>query len=278
MRSTLLVWTVLGLLGSGLTSCMKSVDSQDEEQIVKNDEAILAYMGDSLKAVKQSSGYYFLTTKANPAGDSAKTGNEATVIVKITLLNKSLVLTDTTAFPMGINITGLYGLELAVQKMRTGEKAVALVPFYLAFGNVSRTNIPAYSPVRIDMELIKNRTEIQQIEDYIKEKKFVVTRRTSDNLFFIRTDTASGTPIGPGKSVSAKYVGRFLNLSKFDEGTSSFATGAGGTIKGFDAALQLLPPKGKAIAIFPSSIGYGASGRSPYIPGYTPLQFEIELQ
>jgi FKBP-type peptidyl-prolyl cis-trans isomerase len=279
MKSKHLVLWVLVALSTGLTSCMKSVDSQDEAKVTENDNDILRYLGDSLKAAeKQSSGYYFLKKVSKPSGDSAKIGNEATVAIKAYLLSGTMVLSDTGAFPIGAFYTSLPGVELAVQKMRTGEKALALLPFYLAFGNTAKTNIPAYSPIRMEIEFLKSRTEVQQIDDFIARKKFTVSERTTENLVIVRTDTLkSAVPVGPGKSVSVKYVGKFLNDTKFDEGSFTFNTGSGNYITGFDQAVQKLPFKGKAIVVFPSALGYKSTGTQNGIPGYTPLQFELEI-
>jgi FKBP-type peptidyl-prolyl cis-trans isomerase len=276
MRSKYLVLLMFGLLASGLTSCMKNVDNQDEVKITENDNDIVKYLSDTIKAVKQPAGYYFLTRKANALGDSAKTGDAATVFLQGYLLNGTKVTSDTVSFPVD-GYTLLSGIELGIKKMFTGEKAVLFLPYYLAFGSTARTNIPAYSPVRMEMEFIKTRTEVQQIEDYIKAKKFTVTERTSDNLFIIRTDTTTGTPIGSGKSVSVKYIGHFLDGTKFDENTYTFTTNVGQSVKGFDQAVQKLPAKGKAIVVFPSPLGYGKTGNAS-IPPYTPLQFELEVQ
>ncbi len=276
MRSKYLVLLVLGFLASGLTSCMKSVDSQDEAKVLENDTDILKYLADSVKAVKQPSGYYFLTRVANPKGDSAKLGDAATVALTGYLLNGSKITSDTVSFPVG-GFTLLSGIELGIRKMNTGEKAALFLPYYLAFGSTARTNIPAYSPIRMEMQFLKTRTEVQQIDDFLLKKKFIVSERTSDNLVIIRTDTTKGAPIGPGKSVSVKYIGKFLSDTKFDEGTlPPFTTNTGAVVSGFDQAVQKLPLKGKAIVIFPSPLGYKATGNSS-IPPYTPLQFEIEI-
>jgi FKBP-type peptidyl-prolyl cis-trans isomerase len=279
MRSKILVFAALVTLFGGITSCMKSVDSQDEAKVIENDTAIANYNArNGLNAVKQESGYYFVKTKTNPLGDSAKIGNEVRVVVKAKLLDKAetVVLSDTTAFPMGAFITGVPGVELATYKMQTGEKAIALLPFYLAFGSAAKTNIPAYSPVRVEIEFLKSRTEVQQIDDYLGIKKFIVTERTAQNLVIIRTDTSTAAGVGPGKSVTVKYTGKFLNDNKFDEGSFTYNTGTGSLITGFDQAVQKLPLKGKAIVVFPSALGYKAEG-STKIPPYAPLVFELEL-
>jgi FKBP-type peptidyl-prolyl cis-trans isomerase len=280
MRVKILVLWVLALVSVGLTSCIKSVDSEDEAKIEENDKVLKEYLISVEKITnptQEPAGYYFLKRVSNPLGDSAKLGDAATVAIKGYLFNGGAAVTsDTVSFPVGGN-TLIYGLELGIRKVRTGEKAALFLPYYLAFGNTARTNIPAYSPIRMEMEFIKTRTEIQQINDYLVKKKFVVTERTPENLVIVRTDTLTAAPVGAGKAVTVKYVGRFLDDTKFDEGSFALNTGAGSVITGFDQAVQKLPFKGKAIAIFPSPLGYKASGNNT-IPPYSPLVFELEIQ
>ena len=282
MRSKKIVLWVLVLITVGVASCMKSVDNQDEIKVTENDNTILKYLSDSIKAAKDPSGYYYLKRKTNAAGDTAKLGDAATVKLTGYIINDNgtastvPVTSDTVSFPVGAG-TLIYGVELGIGKVRTGEKISLFLPYYLAFGNSARTNIPAYSAIRMEMEFIKTRNEVQQINDYIAKKKFTVYERTTDNLVIIRTDTSKAVGIGAGKSVTVKYVGRFLDDTKFDEGSFPMTTGTGSVITGFDQAVQRMPAKGKAIVVFPSALGYKAAGNSS-IPPYSPLMFELELQ
>jgi FKBP-type peptidyl-prolyl cis-trans isomerase len=278
MKRKNLVLCILVAVSVGMASCMKSVDSQDEAKVIENDAQIVAYLADSIKAVKDPSGYYFIKRKTNPLGDSARLGDEATVALTGYLIgSKTVVTADTVAFPAGGN-TLLYGVELAIRKVLTGEKATLFLPYYLAFGNSAKTNIPAYSAIRMEMEFIKKRTEVQQINDFLLLKKFKVKERTPENLVIVRTDSDTTSPaVGPGKSVTVKYIGKFLNDVKFDEGSFTYNTGTGNLIAGFDQAVQKLPLKGKAIVVFPSALGYKGVQYNT-IPPYSPLQFELEIQ
>ncbi|CAG5008978.1 hypothetical protein DYBT9275_04396 [Dyadobacter sp. CECT 9275] len=266
-----------------LSGCLKSDNNRDEEMIRENEMAIESYLkADSLgsRVIKDTTGLYYITRKPNPTGEKPKVGDAATVKISGYLLsNGTKVISAVDDKPISFSVGGfvlLGGIERSPFLMRTGEKTTFLLPYYLAYGAEARTNVPAYSPIRLEMELIKTRTELQQIDEYILEKKFVVTERTPENLFIIRTDTTTGPPIGSGKSVRVKYVGRFLDGTKFDEDTPTVTTNTGQWAKGFDLAIQKLPAKGKAIIVFPSSLGYGATGKGPIMP-YTPLQFEIEI-
>ncbi|MCE6988838.1 FKBP-type peptidyl-prolyl cis-trans isomerase [Dyadobacter sp. CY323] len=267
----------------GLTGCMDKDGNQDEEKIVENETAIQAYIKtDSLgtKAAKDSSGLYYITRKTNPAGERAKKGDAASVKFTGYLLNGSKVLSSpgdsTYSFPAEGYWTGFAGLERAIFLMKTGEKTTFLLPYYLAFGNVERVNIPAYSPIRLEVEFLKTRTEVQQIDEYLLQKKFEVAERTAGNLVIVRTNTVTGDKLGTGKSVSVKYKGTFLNGNKFDEGTLNITTGTNNVIEGFDSAVQKMRKTEKTIVIFPSSLGYKATGYGS-VPPFTPLQFELEV-
>jgi FKBP-type peptidyl-prolyl cis-trans isomerase len=160
--------------------------------------------------------------------------------------------------------------------MKTGEKASMFLPYYLAFGNASSSTVPAYSPIRMVMEFIKTRTEVQQINDFLLEKKYTVSERSADNLVIIRTNTVTGDTLGSGKSVNVKYVVKFLDGTKVEEGTTPVVTNTGGVILGFDRAVRRMRKTEKAIVIFPSALGYKETGKGS-VPGYTPLVFELEI-
>ncbi|MCF0042340.1 FKBP-type peptidyl-prolyl cis-trans isomerase [Dyadobacter fanqingshengii] len=270
----------------GLSGCMDSDNTDDTAKVKENEVAIENYLKtDSAgsKAIRDSSGLYYITRLANPSGQLARRGDAATIKYTGYLLNGTKVVSSTVdskttfTFPVeGYQYWG--GIERGIFLMRTGEKTTFFLPFYLASGNVDKVNIPAYSPIRLEVEFLKTRTEPQQIDDFIAAKGYKPANieRTADNLVIIRTNTVTGDTIPAGKAVSVKYVGRLLDDTKFDERTSTFTTGSAGTIPGFDRALRKLRFKEKALIIFPSALGYGKSGYNTILP-YTPLQFEIEV-
>ena len=267
----------------GLSGCMDSDNTDDTAKVKENEVAIENYLKtDSLgsKAIRDSSGLYYITRKANPNGEVVKIGDAVTVKLNGYLLDGKKVLNiekdSSYTFPANGYVTPLPGLERSIFLMKSGEKATFFLPFYLAFGSYERVNIPAYSPIRLEVELLKTRTEAQQIEDFIAKKGYTKVERHPGNLIIIRTNTATGDTTKSGVSVEVKYVGRLLDETKFDEGTSTFLTGSANTIPGFDRALRKLRKNEKAIIIFPSSLGYGKSGRDKILP-YAPLQFEVEI-
>ncbi|MGG7666869.1 FKBP-type peptidyl-prolyl cis-trans isomerase [Dyadobacter sp. BHUBP1] len=285
MKRINLVWCVLLTMAIGVSSCMKDVSSRDEEKIAENEAAIQAALqADSLgsKAVRDSTGLYYIVRKSNPAGLKAQPGDAATIKYTGYLLNGTKVISSVEdnktefSFPAGGNVYW-GGIEIGIFKMRVGEKTTFFLPYYLASGAVDRVNIPAYSPIRLEVEFIKTRTEPQQIDDFIAKKGYTVSERSADNLVIVRANTVTGDTIGVGKSVNVKYVGRLLDDTKFDERTSSFITGSPNTIPGFDRAIRKMRKGEKAIIVFPSSLAYGKNGSNSILP-YSPLQFEVEIQ
>ena len=240
-----------------------------------------------------NSGTFFdhVIKKGNPTGAKPQLGESVRLNFNAYLLNGTKIWTSENTDkipyirPYGLGFFLLRGLERGMNLLRTGESATFYMPFYLAFGSYAYDNIPAYSVIKMNIEFVNSRTEVKQIDDYLQEKQFPVSDRTADNLVLIRTNTVSGDTIGPGKTVTVKYQGKLLTGQIFDKGTTplTFTTGTGQVKSGFDRAVRKMRKGEKAIAIFPSNLGYGkegarnANGEYLILP-YSPLQFELEVQ
>ena len=280
---------IIVLFALGLGACSKSLDTTDESQLEKNEKSIQDYLTtNNLSATKDSSGLYYIKQVSNPQGAKAKVGDEVAVFYKIYRLDGMLLeSTDTTRqkplrFPFGANYH-LPGVERGISLMREGEKMTLLLPFYLAYGNIGYDQLPAYSPVRVELELVQVRAEAQQIADYIKDKNYTVSETTPGGVKIIRQNTVAGDTLGKGKSIAVNYTGRTLNDKEFDKGNLEFTTGGFikgtnyKTVVGFDEGISHLRKGEKAILIFPSSLGYGSKGAGADILPYAPLAFEIEV-
>jgi FKBP-type peptidyl-prolyl cis-trans isomerase len=274
----------------GMVGCIKEAENKDEEKAIENEQQIEKYLADSaMTATRDSSGLYYVLKKANPTGAKAKVGDEITIKFDGYLLNGTKITSSANeknlpfVYPYGSGLrfnVPSPGMEVAVSLLRTGEKATIFMPFYLAFGNYDQGNVPAYSPIKMNLEFVSARSEVQQINDFLTKKQFNVSERTSDNLVIIRTNTVTGDTLGVGKSVLVKYTLKFLDDTKVQEGTNyPITTGTSGSIVGFDRAVRKMRKGEKIIAIFPSALGYGKTlqqGTVDILP-YTPLQFELEV-
>lgn len=99
----------------------------------------------------------------------------------------------------------------------------------------------------------------------------------SSGVYYQVTTPGSGVTPGVTSQVSVRYTGKLLNGTVFDSQTGAPATfGLGGTIPGFQIALQLVQKGGVIKFIIPSSLAYGCSGTGG-IPGNSILFFEVQL-
>ncbi len=272
-----------------IAACKDKLDNTDEDQATKNEQSIQNYLTTTnLSATRDTSGLYFVKRATNPQGIKPNLGDEVAIYYQIYSLEGTLIDSTTTStqkplrFPLGIGYL-LPGMERGISLMRTGEKMTLLLPYYLAFGNASYPDVPAYSPIRVEMQLVEVRNEAKQITDYVKAKDYFVSETTPSGITIIRQNTVAGDTLGKGKSVSVTYTGKTLDAKEFDKGTFQFVTGTGAAVKGFDEGIRRLHKGEKAILIFPSSLGYGTVGAKNQQTGiyvilpYAPLVFEVEV-
>ena len=289
MKCNPINFILIVLFALGLGACSKSLDTTDESHLEENEKSIQDYLTkNNLSATRDSSGLYFVKQTSNPQGTKAKVGDEVAINYRTYRLDGTLLeSTDSTGqkplrFPFGANYH-LPGIERGISLMREGENMTLLLPFYLAYGNVSYDELPAYSPVRVEVELVQVRSEAQQMADYIKDKDYTVSETTPSGIKIVRQNTVAGDTLGKEKSISVKYTGKTLQDKEFDKGTLDFTTGGfikgtnSKTIVGFDEGISHLRKGEKAILIFPSSLGYGSKGAGGDILPYAPLAFEIEV-
>lgn len=92
----------------------------------------------------------------------------------------------------------------------------------------------------------------------------------------------TGAEATPGKGVTVHYTGWLLDGSKFDSSVDrgepfQFPLGGGRVIQGWDRGVAGMRVGGRRKLTIPASLGYGARGAPPRIPGGATLVFEVEL-
>lgn len=129
-----------------------------------------------------------------------------------------------------------------------------------------------------DME--KEETEL--IQQYLNINSTLDFQLKPSGLYYL--ETLAGTGLVPVAHDTAyiMYTGRFLNNSVFNTNVGTTDTlispvDEGLLILGFDEGITYMAEGGKSQFLVPSDLGYGAYGSYPYISGYTPLLFEVEL-
>lgn len=271
----------------GFAACKNNYVDPDQTAIQQNETDIKNYVTqNNLKATRTASGLYYVITTPNANGKKAAIGDELEFSYKLLTLGNVKVDSskkDTAVYlPFGVGAM-LTGLEEGFSLMREGERATLLMPAYLAFGNRAQTSIPANSAVRFDVQLLRARTEEQQIADYLARQKLTLTETTANGVRVVKTTSVpTGAALATGQTVKINYAGRLLRSnSNFDKGTIDVTLGQRQVVTGFEEGISKLKVGEKATIIFPSAQGYGTQGRSNngvyVIPPYAPLAFDIEI-
>ena len=118
-------------------------------------------------------------------------------------------------------------------------------------------------------------SEQEQMSAFAKKNNINYTKDPS-GLWYEIINPGTGTKPRATSTVSAAYIGTFMNEKIFDSTSKPIDFGLNGVIEGWTIGLQLIAPGGEIKLIIPSSLGYGQNGRGP-IPGGSPLYFNVKL-
>ena len=124
------------------------------------------------------------------------------------------------------------------------------------------------------------KAESREIQEYLTDNSNLNFELKTSGLYYLENVTGAGLSPTMYDSAYVNYSAMFLNGTVFDtnEGTGAlYGFIVGENITGFDEGIMLMKEGGKATLLIPSKLAYGTSGRYPYIQGYTPLLFDIEL-
>jgi FKBP-type peptidyl-prolyl cis-trans isomerase len=118
-------------------------------------------------------------------------------------------------------------------------------------------------------------SEQEQMLAFAKKNNINYTKDPS-GLWFEIINPGTGTKPRATSTVSAAYIGTFMNEKIFDSTSKPIDFPLNGVIQGWTIGLQLIAPGGEIKLIIPSSLGYGPYGKGS-IPGGTPLYFNVKL-
>jgi hypothetical protein len=123
--------------------------------------------------------------------------------------------------------------------------------------------------------------EEEMIQNYLINNPDLDFQKQSSGLYYLEVLAGTGPAPSTNDSVYVFYTGKFLDGTIFGSNVPSgilygFRANIGENIPGFDQGVMLMKEGGKATIILPSVLGYGTVG-VPWIPGYTPILFDIEL-
>lgn len=141
------------------TSCDPSKKWKDMEKDEK--QAIQNFLtdNDSIDFELKTSGLYYHDVRVGP-GPQAETHDTAYIFYTMKYLTgvsieTNVGTTDTLIFPVNEGMLSVRGFDEAVTYMKEGGLAKLLVPSDLAFGAYGTMDIPSYTPLLFDIELIK---------------------------------------------------------------------------------------------------------------------------
>jgi FKBP-type peptidyl-prolyl cis-trans isomerase len=288
---------VLGLVACYsvlLSSCGGFLANDLEETIKLNDQQMLNYINTkSLTMTKADNGMYYQITKPNAAGRNVKLGDEVKIHYVMSLLDGTRIdsterLKNAPLSAIFGGTIGLQGVLDALSQLKEGERGFFLIPSYLAYGSQTQGKIPAKSVIALDLEVLRYRSEEQQMQEYIDNgtnTTFLSKDTTASGVKVLKMVAGTGTQLAAGQTATVKYTGYLASTVKqFDTGQLDVYLGGGSVVKGFDEGLQKLKVGDKAVLVFRSELGYGVKGSQDQstgayvIPPYSPLIFVVEIK
>ncbi|MFD1144868.1 FKBP-type peptidyl-prolyl cis-trans isomerase [Larkinella insperata] len=293
------------LLGVGMASCMKNLDNAGLVEAQRNDQEIKNYLlANKLQDSVTSTltGLYHIITPANSGAKQTKGGEELEFTYVLSYIDPSntsrAVVVDTANRTKSVYIPFLSGvvipgLQEGLSLMKEGQRGRLYIPSNIGFGNDTRDGkMPAYSAIIFDVQLKRSRTEMQQIDDFVRIKKLsnpilVASGIPADTnkVRVYKTTQGTGEKITAGKTVTVAFTANmFRATTAFSKSDSlTFKLGSGQYITGFDKGVEALSVGDKAWLVFPSALGYGSQGSinqsgTYVVAPYTPLAYEITVK
>ena len=291
------------LLGT-MNACISNIDTSgsDAYAIYQSNLADIQNYAVSkgLSGSSTSSGLYYVLNKPSSSTVSPAFGQEAEYTYTLYSLSRSTsssatvtdVFVDSTYASKSnyLNLVqGSLGLTEGLFYMHEGDQSTLLIAYSNVVLDLTTQFYPYTLPapyvnsaVRYNVTLKRVRSEDEQINNYIAANNLTVTQTTADGARFILTKAnPTGAVPKAGQTLTINYSGKLLRAANGfsgGTGTGSKVVGVTSYIAGFEEGISLLKVGEKATVIFPSSLGYGASGAGGgIIPAYAPLSFDLEL-
>lgn len=301
MKQILLSFLLISAMG--LVSCRKNNNEPDIKQY--DQQQILSYIAaNNITGMQRdtvggdTSGIYYKII--NPGtGPQVDYPDLISYVYTLRSFDGKYILNDTITdhFYGYLGHTAPWGLTLAIHdalKYKGGKMRV-LIPSHIAYGisgagtgssTVSNGRIAGNQCLDYTIELINDQDAYDDmvIQNYMTANSLTGYTKTADGLYYKITTPSTGTqPITINSSVMAKYNGRLLNNTVFD---NLYATNAysfsdlAGLTPGFLEGLEKITTGGTISMLIPSRLAYGnasQSGNNETIPANSCLRFEVTV-
>jgi peptidylprolyl isomerase len=284
----------VALLGQ---ACLKEAENEAEKYARENEQQIQKFLADSSYQAQQTpSGAYYIKTRENPSGVQPQTGSQVYVHYEGRRLTDNFLFDRSSRsgnrpLVFALNSGGVIpGFNEGIAELREGERAKLLIPSSLGYGYATNVqNIPPYTTLKFDVELMAVRTEDQALRvfatDTLKlDPAQLLPVETAPGTYYAKTQEGPGLAVENGKKVSYKYRARFVNGRPFipANSTNEITVGAGTDLKGVEAAIRMMKQGEKGVIFIPSSQAYGERGATnnqgiQVVPGHSPVVYDIEI-
>ena len=280
-------------------------------QSIKNDTTIYD------KTIhKSSSGLYYVIEKKESENDSVSLNNFVAINYSGRLLNSGILgnvietndtfIAKKAGILPSVIIPGTYymkysycnlisGLYEGIGKMKKGSKFKFIIPSDLAYGGFYFGNIPSYSTLVYDVELVnivKNPNTFDSLKiELLKNKIGSMTKKDTlgSSVYYSESTAGTGRLIEMYDTVKFKYKSFLVDERpiRSDSLLKDTTIIVGNKVlmpgTGLDFALMQLKVGSKAKIIIPYTLSFGYWGLNNYygqvvIPPYTSLLMNVEIE
>ena len=307
-------WGIYGValaLTGAVVGCQQTEEAFQDRKTRENRAEIQQYViRQGIRVDSTRSGLFYFVQNRNATAQKPQIGDEISIRYVARRLDGVIIDSTSAANPyVYIRVPGVDNklyffqsvpafeelLTTGLEKVREGDRVSLIVPWSLRSSSIGVSLLaPLYIPLRYDLEILKVRTEYEQIQDMIVRRKIPKMEINADSLRFVRTLTQpDSAQVKVGEEVKVRFTGRLVSNDVVFE--SNTTTGlavtvldpttpnrGGGVVKGFNDGVARLKYGEKSIIIFPSPLGHGsqnlvATQSRGAIPAYSPLYYELEL-
>lgn len=284
---------LLLLVAAGLSSCLGDPVESAVTQLNKEQEKIMVEYAAKLnipfekEALYSVRGDYFgILSHVEAPGTGLGTYNKnESIWLKYTIkdIQGNMIDSKTESDSVLIYPDGfankILGLSwCAGHLLGNGGKGSFLIPSTIGYGGTPPAGIEPNAILLLDIEVLDRFNETGQMSWFIERNNIEGIEATGSGLLFAKTHTtADTTTISENSMVTVKYKGQYPSGFVFDQNTTGASFSVNEVVTGFGEALKKMRVGEKAVAIFPSELGYGQGIPSRNIPGNMPLIFDIEI-
>lgn len=184
------------------------------------------------------------------------------------------------------------GVNEGIGYMTEWGEATLIFPSTLGFGSESQGDIPPFSSLIYDVELLKvfsdpAEYEKEEINAYLEANEYTAVK-DEVGLYYVQLEEGTGDFPSAGSTVDVLYDARLIDgrlLASTDTIAKSIKMDEFSVIFGLIRGIRKMKAGGKAVIVVPFSLGFGSTtvydttyGYKVPIPPYSTIVYDIELK